>query len=63
MIKAKVVWFNNLKGFGEVETSVGNRLFFHWKSIQMDGFKKAFPNQEFYISSKDGETVYLARPV
>lgn len=38
MIKGKVKWFNDQKGFGFVEAD-GKDYFIHYKEINMQGFK------------------------
>jgi CspA family cold shock protein len=42
---AKVLWFNDSKGFGFAETPDGRKVFCHWSQIKVQGFKSLTMNQ------------------
>ena len=64
MHTGKVVWFNESKGFGMIETEHGQTVFVHYTSIQADGFKSLNAGQkvEFDLYEDVGKG-YLARNV
>lgn len=47
MERGTVKWFNNEKGYGFIKRDAGPEVFVHYRSIEMEGFKKL----------KTGETV------
>ena len=47
MIKGKVKWFNNLKGYGFIVAGDGTSdIFVHYSTIQGDGYKTLSPGQD-----------------
>lgn len=40
MERGTVKWFNNEKGYGFIKRDEGPEVFVHYRSIQMEGFKK-----------------------
>jgi len=32
--KCKVIWFNNLKGYGQAETEAGEKIYIHYSAIK-----------------------------
>ncbi len=55
MVKGKVKWFNNKKGYGFIVPENGNEVFVHYSSIGGDGFKtlNEGDNVEFEIVKGD----------
>ena len=53
MIKGKVKWFNNVKGYGFIQADEHKEdLFAHYSAIQMDGYRtlKAGQNVSFDLA-------------
>ncbi|MCE5270004.1 cold-shock protein [bacterium] len=46
MVSGRVKWFNEAKGFGFIEQSNGEDVFVHYSSINSNGFKTLYENQE-----------------
>lgn len=45
MIKGKVKWFNNAKGYGFIEYDNGEDIFIHYSAILSDGYKTLVEGQ------------------
>ena len=45
-MKGKVVRFNPKKGFGFIQSDDEQDIFFHYSSLNMDGFKTVNPEDE-----------------
>jgi cold shock protein len=46
MVKGRVKWFNESKGFGFISRESGDDLFVHHSSISGEGFKTLQENEE-----------------
>lgn len=56
MIKGKVKWFNNQKGYGFiVREEGGSDIFVHYSTIQGDGYKTLSPGQDVTFELITGE--------
>ena len=54
MIRGKVKWFNNEKGFGFIEVEGGDDVFVHFTAITGDGFKSLEEGQEVSFEIVEG---------
>ncbi len=57
MIKGKVKWFNDAKGFGFIDDEQGREVFVHYSGISSDGFKTLTEDQEveFELYEENGK--------
>ena len=55
MLKGKVKWFNDAKGYGFIEQDGGEDVFVHFSAIQTDGFKTLAEGQAVEFEVKPGE--------
>lgn len=54
MVKGKVKWFNNQKGYGFITPESGSDVFVHHSEIQGDGYKTLEEGQEVEFEIKKG---------
>jgi CspA family cold shock protein len=55
MVKGKVKWFNENKGYGFIEQEGGPDVFVHFSAIQMEGFKTLAEGEEVEFEVTEGE--------
>ncbi len=55
MIKGKVKWFNDAKGYGFIERDEGGDVFVHYSAIQSTGFRTLTEGQEVEFEIVEGE--------
>jgi len=54
MVKGKVKWFNNQKGYGFITPEDGPDVFVHHTAISGDGFKSLDEGQDVEFEVQDG---------
>jgi CspA family cold shock protein len=59
MSKGKVKWYNEIKGFGFIETESGEDIFVH-RSGLYSSFAGLQPDQEVVFDTKQGEKGLVA---
>ena len=56
MVKGKVKWFNNTKGFGFIIPELGSDdVFEHYSQIQIEGYKSLKPDDLVEFEIIDGK--------
>jgi CspA family cold shock protein len=64
MHNGRVIWFNDSKGFGLIETDNGQTVFVHYSSIMAEGFRSLQQGQKVEFDLYEDEAKgYLARNV
>lgn len=63
MMKGKVKWFNNLKGYGFIEYKENEDIFVHYSVIIKDGYKTLDEGQIVEFDLIETDTGYQARNV
>ena len=54
MLKGKVKWFNDAKGYGFIAVEDEKDVFVHYSAIVMDGRKTLLENQDVEFEIEDG---------
>lgn len=54
-MQSRVKWFDNVKGYGFIDSTEGQDIFVHYKQIEGDGYKTLREGQqvEFELSKGD----------
>jgi CspA family cold shock protein len=55
MIRGKVKWFNNTKGYGFITKVGGGDVFVHFSAIQGDGYKQLVEGEEVEFDVQSGD--------
>ncbi len=64
MHTGQVIWFNDSKGYGLIETEAGHTAFVHYSSILIEGFKTLKQGQKVEFDLYEDEAKgYLAKNV
>lgn len=64
MVSGTVKWFNARKGFGFIEQDDGgDDVFVHFRSIQIDGYKKLAEGQRVTFEIREGDKGLYAENV
>ena len=59
MTKGKVKWYNEVKGFGFIESETGDDIFVHRTGLT-DSYGGLEPDQEVEFETKEGERGLMA---
>ncbi len=59
-MQSRVKWFDNVKGYGFIESDDGQDIFVHYKQIEGDGYKTLREGQEVEFDLSQGEKGPLA---
>ncbi|MCR4336671.1 MAG: cold shock domain-containing protein [Candidatus Omnitrophica bacterium] len=65
MVKGKVKWFNNQKGYGFIvaDGDHGKDVFVHYSEVQGEGYKTLTAGDDVELDVVDGEKGRLAKNV
>lgn len=63
MLKGKVKWFNERKGYGFIEREEGPDVFVHYSGINAPGFKTLKDGEEVIFDIEQGEKGTFAQNV
>jgi len=55
MLKGRVKWFNDSKGYGFIEQESGGDVFVHFSSINVEGFRTLAEGQSVEFEVKTGD--------
>lgn len=58
MVKGKVKWFDNKKGYGFIMYNENEEIFVHFTNIQETGFRSLSENEEVWFEIKEGARVF-----
>lgn len=59
-MQSRVKWFDNVKGYGFIESSEGQDIFVHYKQIEGDGYKTLREGQQVEFELSEGDKGPLA---
>ncbi|MCK9457675.1 MAG: Cold shock-like protein [bacterium ADurb.Bin157] len=59
-MQSRVKWFDNVKGYGFIESEEGQDIFVHYKQIDGDGYKTLREGQQVEFELSQGEKGPLA---
>lgn len=59
-MQSRVKWFDNVKGYGFIESADGKDIFVHYKQITGDGYKTLREGQQVEFELSQGEKGPLA---
>jgi CspA family cold shock protein len=57
MLKGRVKWFNDVRGYGFIEQEAGEDVFVHFAGIEMQGYRTLAEGQlvEFELKRAEGK--------
>ncbi len=62
-MQSRVKWFDNVKGYGFIESADGQDIFVHYKQIEGDGYKTLREGQQVEFELSQGAKGPLATNV
>jgi CspA family cold shock protein len=62
-MQSRVKWFDNVKGYGFIESQEGQDIFVHYKQIEGDGYKTLREGQQVEFELSKGDKGPLAMNV